>query len=374
LYSAALVLIPFGERYFGWSIMDYRITAEERTRFKRCRRQWDLASPHRRDLQPADIAPGLAEALKDALAVYYYPGTWDWPRELTLSLVGKAFDRSARESGLVDPVALDTGARLLAGYDGWARALDDFAPVKIDHDLEALVPDPRDPDRGLLAPDGSRVVYAGRVDLLAVDATDAYWVVRHRLVPEWQDLDALLLDEEAVAMCWAWEQVYLGMEVAGTIHNELRTTDLPAPASKRRLLRRVAQHEASGGGRSIPQHRRMYARPMPTAAERRAEQQSAGALRRTRIRRTRDEIGSTGRMIGVEAVEMLADPAAYPTPGPHCAACEFTAPCLAMTEGADPEPLLAQSFRHRSQVTRPRPRLGQTTWSTGRGAAPPPEW
>lgn len=58
--------------------MDYRITAEDRAAFKRCRRQWDLASPSRRDLEPAaDPPPDVAAALRDALAVYYYPGTWD---------------------------------------------------------------------------------------------------------------------------------------------------------------------------------------------------------------------------------------------------------------------------------------------------------
>ena len=31
-----------------------------------------------------------------------------------------------------------------------------------------------------------------------------------------------MLDEEAAAACWAWEQDYIGMEIAGTIHNEIR--------------------------------------------------------------------------------------------------------------------------------------------------------
>ena len=65
-------------------MVDYRITAEERTRFKRCRRQWDFASPHRRNLRSlAFVEPALPSALKDALAVYYYPGTWDWQHEVT---------------------------------------------------------------------------------------------------------------------------------------------------------------------------------------------------------------------------------------------------------------------------------------------------
>jgi hypothetical protein len=61
--------------------------------------------------------------------------------------------------------------------------------------------------------DGGRVLYTTRVDLLAIDAADTYWVVRHQVVPEWQQLDALPLDEVAVAACRAWEQSYLGMEI-----------------------------------------------------------------------------------------------------------------------------------------------------------------
>ena len=62
--------------------MDYRITEDDRVRFKRCRRQWDFASSHRRGLEPVSaVDPVLPAALKDALAVYYYPGTWDWQPE-----------------------------------------------------------------------------------------------------------------------------------------------------------------------------------------------------------------------------------------------------------------------------------------------------
>ena len=35
-------------------IVDFRIDPEQRARFKRCRRQWDFASPHRRGLEPVD--------------------------------------------------------------------------------------------------------------------------------------------------------------------------------------------------------------------------------------------------------------------------------------------------------------------------------
>ena len=91
-------------------MVDYRITAAERTRFKRCRRQWDFASPHRRNLRSSGVVePALPAALKDALAVYYYPGTWDWQHEVTQPLVHKALERSLGDAGATE--SLNQGRR-----------------------------------------------------------------------------------------------------------------------------------------------------------------------------------------------------------------------------------------------------------------------
>ncbi|WP_116376055.1 hypothetical protein [Mycobacterium sp. MFM001] len=354
--------------------MDYRITPDDRARFKRCRRQWDFASPHRRGLEPIGaVDAALPAALNDALAVYYYPGTWDWPHELKQSLVHKAAKRALDDACATDQ--LPTVTALLDTYDAWARTVDDFAPIKIGHDVQGLVPDPRDPDRGLVTADGLPVIYTCRIDLLAVDAADEYWVVRHQIVEEWQELDALIRDEAAVAGCWAWEREYLGMEIVGTIHNEVRIHGPLDPAGSDRATNgvstRVRQSEPSGGGRAIPQHRRHSARAKRADEPNRVRQCTAALLRRTHIRRSRAEIGAVGTLIGAEAVDMTSDPAIYPTFAPHCQSCEFSGPCLAQTEGADPEPLLAQRFRRHPADDPRRPRLGQSTWGFGRGAAPP---
>jgi hypothetical protein len=357
----------------------YQITADERARYKRCRRQWDFASPHRRDLEPiAPVEDSLAAAVTEALAVYYYPGTWDWPHELTQSLVHKALQRSLAGAA---PGEVETATAILKCYDAWAGTVDDFAPIRIEHDVSGLVPDPREKGRGLAADDGIPVIYSARVELLGVDAADEYWVVRHRIVDDWQDLDTLLRDEEAVAACWAWEQDYMGMDIAGTIHNEIRIDgplDLPAETSVKSDVasgasKPVAQNEPSGGGRSIPQHRRIYARAAEPHSHERIDQRTAGLLRRTRIRRSREEIAAVGAQLGIEALEMLSGPAIYPAPAAHCRCCEFSAPCLAMMAGHEAESLLANDFRrHPSEVER-KPRLGQATWGFGRGAAPP-QW
>jgi hypothetical protein len=357
-------------------IVDYRITPEDRTRFKRCRRQWDFASPRRRGLETAQLPESstLATALRDALAVYYYPGTWDWQHQLKQSLVHKAMCRSLEDAGAAHEI--ERGTTLVDRYDAWASTVDDFAPIKIQHDVTALVRDPTDTEKGLLTRDGSGVTYACRVDLLAVDAADEYWVMRHQIVEDWRCAEELVLDEEAIAACWAWEQDYIGMEIAGTIHNEIRIDDSPdLPADESGTTHRVepvAQHEPSGGGRSIPQHVRVVAREIRSSGDR-FEQRTAGILRRTRIRRSRAEIAAVGNLMAAEAIEMTGAPAVYPSPGPHCLACDFRSPCLSLFEGVDPEPLLALHFRRRSDESEHKPRLGQATWGFGRGAAPP-EW
>ncbi len=353
--------------------MEYRLSADERTRFKRCRRQWDFASPHRRNLQPAGFAqPALPAALKDALAVYYYPGTWDWQHEVTQPLVHRALERSLSDAGASDLFA--QGTALLDCYDAWALTVDDFAPVKINTDVAAIVPDPDDPERGLVVHDGSAVIYPCQIDLIAVNAFDEYWVVRHQIVDAWQDTDVLLRDEETVAACWAFEHDYIGVEIAGTIHNELRIDGPldfpPADSATRRMKRAVAQHEPSGGGRALPQHRRVSVQTSLPGAQPHTEQRTAGVLRRTRIRRSRHEIASVGMLIAAEALDMTGWPTLYPTPGAHCRECEFSAPCLAMTQGADPEPALTEGFQS-PPVEPPKPRLGQSTWGFGRGGAPP---
>jgi hypothetical protein len=363
--------------------VDYRVSAQERAAFKRCRRQWDFGSAQRQNLQAVGPSPvDLNQAIRGALAVYYYPGMWDWESHIVLPLVRKAFMRTmaAAAPSPQRTEDVDLGTDLLERYFAWAPSVDDFSPLKIETDVEALVPDIREPDRGLLTGDGLAVLYAERIALLAVDAADEYWVVTHQVVREWQDLESMLLDEAMVAACWAWEQTYLGMEIAGTIHNEIRRAgpdvlaQVPAQTRTGRPGRGGHdQNEPSGGGRSIPQLQRPARRESRPVIEDRVEQETAGVLRRTRIRRSRPEIETTRMQIGAEVLEMLdPDLRLYPTPSAqHCPRCVFVAPCLTMIEGADPVLELASRFRRGPAVATYEPRLG-AGGGGGRNIAIPP--
>jgi hypothetical protein len=318
--------------------MPVTVTEAERTSFLRCGRQWDVAAGirqnMRQNLEPANppAAPDLDRAIRDALAVYYFPGMWDWDNGVRLPLVGQELDRT------LEGEARDEARALLERYIRWAPSVDRFAPALVETDFEATVLDPD--GAAVVTAGGEPIRYRGRIDLMAVDRHDAYWIVRHRLVDEdWPATEELIKDEEALAACWAWEQFYLGMAVTGTIYNELsRTPGRSRPWHRLGAVRRtVRQHEPSGGGRSIPQHRRMYARAREPARVKLVEQRTGPGFRRTWLRRTPGDVAAAGLRLGADVAEMARSDGFWPRPADN------------QEEG----------------------RLGGRSWATGRGAAPP---
>jgi hypothetical protein len=391
--------------------MAYELRPWDREWFKRCRRAWDLGSRTRRNLEP--LAPpssfqlDLVRALRDALAVYYFPGMWEWDRNIVLPLAFQAFTKAIttqeEKYEATTPLTakeredcerqLASGKELLEHYIPWARTVDRFWPVRVETDFDAQVPDFRNPGHDLVSPGGQPIHYQGRIDMLVVDEHDAYWIVRHRLAPEgFPDLDLLFLDDEQVAACWAWELFYLGMRISGTIHNEFRLGGAPpdpaepvrrpraahAWARARANNRAAAQSEGYAPEPAtvpVPGHRRMYAK-----AEREPDEvvveEGGGMFRRTRIPRSRAELDALAERLAMEALDMT-DPGLvlYPTPSvAHCSACEYRAPCLAMNESGDVEAVLSADYRTRPPDLPAEGRLGGVTWSMNRGAAPPRPW
>ena len=156
--------------------------------------------------------------------------------------------------------------------------------------------------------------------------------------------------------------------------------ELPPKAAPRRSLpwrrsrheRGIPQHEASGGGRSLPYARRGAARARPADPEPVASV-GDGTFRRTRILRDRAELEAMGARLAAEALD-LVDPGLrlYPSPAPeHCGACRFVDPCLAIERGQDVRAVLRADYRDRGPERVEPGRLGAATWGTGRGAAPP---
>ena len=133
----------------------------------------------------------------------------------------------------------------------------------------------------------------------------------------------------------------------------------------------VRQNEPSGGGRSIPQHRRLYARATEPAQADQVVQVSSSEFRRTWIRHSRQDIAAAGlRLSRVAAAMVAAGVSTAPNPADaSCRPCPFLPPCLAMRAGRDSEFLLRSGYRQRLADLPEEGRLGGASWGTGRGAA-----
>lgn len=275
--------------------MRAKVDADELAGFRRCRRAWDLGSPNRRNLAPlpgADVAPDVAEAVRRALAVYCFPGMWDWDRPMVEGLTRADLRRWLPDGS----PELARAELLIDAYLAWAPSVDRFAPIRVASAYEAPVSHPTDAGGGIVDARGRPVDYVGEVDLLVTDDADRYWVVRHRVgTGDWVGERILALDERDLADCWGVQAAYLGLEVAGTISNEVRLDVVGAvEAARRGAVAHVAQNDPSGGGRSIPQHRRVAVRGARALDELRIEER--GPFRRTWIPRSTVEIGEVGRI------------------------------------------------------------------------------
>lgn len=358
--------------------MFYTVEEADRALFTSCRRAWDFGARTRRNYEPRVRAGfDLERVIRDTLAVYYFPGMWDWQPPVVLPVVRAEFQRAVgrqraglpgRDADWTAEVAF--GERLLEAYFGWAPEFDVFCPVRVETDVEVQVPEPTDPDRGVVTPAGEAVRYRTRLDLLVVDELNCYWVVEHRLVHgAWPDPEELAVAGQSVAWCWAWQEGYPGMRIVGTIHNLLRVDADHAPGPPPVHARgRVAQNR----GAYVPPIGVEHDEPSGP----RLVVEGNGAFRRVRIRRSPAEITEAGARIAAQVREM-ADPslALYPDPTPHnCARCGFRRPCITMSEGGDVGALLAQDYRHRRPAEEVEEgRLGGGL-GTGRGGIALPEF
>jgi len=369
------------------------IRSYERTAFKRCRRAWDFGSRSRQNYEPLVPARAfdLEKAVHDALALWYFPGMWEWDRSLVRGFAMEGFHKSMRKqldayAAVADvseaqeeewEAQMGEGQRLLDRYFAWAPGVDAFSPVRVDTDFDANVPDPANMGVDLVVPGGGPIHYQGRVDALVVDAFDAYWIMDHRLVVdgEWENLNQFLLDEQSIAACWAWEIFYYGMKIAGTIHNELRLgapeTAVAAPG-KPPLTPALAEPEAETPPYDVVGRRRLYMEAIRVPDER-VQVSGNEAFRRTRITRTRAELEACGRQVAEEALEMTSPGLiVYPSPSvANCAPCPYREPCIALNMGTDEHAILEANYRKRGPEEIVEGRLGGVTWSMNRGARPP---
>ncbi|MDQ1427543.1 MAG: hypothetical protein QOK39_1019 [Acidimicrobiaceae bacterium] len=349
------------------------IRPRELRKFERCRRQWDFSSQlrERYALKLPSLEWAFEKAVRDALAVYYFPAMDDWNRAIVRPLTVKGFDRSMKEYRTAHEkftpftaeeeqaysASLELGHAMLANYFVWAAALDDFDSLFADHDIWAPIPDPRQPISDLGTVDGRPMRYMGRMDQLIADPDDELWIVDHRVVRgDWTPNEELIDDEVLRSHCWHTQIAYPQMLIAGTITNELRVdgqTDAP-PISE---IEERDQRTMIGSRHVNTRRSPLTLEPSSTPAARSAAtehdqislQQDIGLFRRTVVRRNQENMRHTGVRVAEMAME-IRDPdlAVPPTFGEDCASCEFQAPCAAMEAGQHWRAVMEENFYQRS--------------------------
>src|SRR2546423_2785109 len=144
------------------------IRAYERTAFKRCRRAWDFGSRSRQNYEPLVPAKAfdLEQAVHDALALWYFPGMWEWDRTLVRGFALEGFHKSMRRqldayAAVADvseaqdeewQAQVGAGVRLLERYFVWAPPVDAFPPGRVGADFPANVPAPAEVGVGPVPP------------------------------------------------------------------------------------------------------------------------------------------------------------------------------------------------------------------------------
>ena len=172
------------------------VTQPDREAFRRCRRQWDLQARMRRDLEPVTGRAGAGPAGRPARRArrlllprhvglgprHHDPAGAPGLRPGARPATGTGCHRSAASRLAAGTAA--AGHDLLGRYVGWAPGVDTLLPRAHRRRLRRAGHSTRPgPAPGSPAPDGQPVRFRGRIDLLAVDQHDAYWLVRHRVVP-----------------------------------------------------------------------------------------------------------------------------------------------------------------------------------------------
>jgi hypothetical protein len=366
--------------------------------FLACRTAWDFGSRVRRNLVP--IAPpqffDFEKAVREALAVYYFPAMDEWNRAIVRPLAMQGFVRSMQQdrqlyeqTAAVTPAQEDDwhrhlalGQALLERYFTWALTVDEFDSIFSEAELWVPVQDPANPGKGMVTADGRAIRYWGRIDQLISDPQDENWIVEHRLVQGgWTDPFHFLVDSTALTHAWAFEYAYPHLKVAGTVYNELRTDalDLLAGQTGPEPEGEVVERDP----RTMQGVRRVYVRRNYTSEDADAAEERAGEtrvvkqesdrrsiFRRTYLRRSRASIHRAGIELGLRTVQ-IQDPEVriYQNPRPeNCSRCLYRRPCIAgQSSDQDLEAVLAAEYRTRTEAEFEDERL---RWSAARKGTP----
>lgn len=372
------------------------IRTSDRDTFKKCRRQWDYASPLRMNLEPDRLNEHFVfgTAFHAAMEIKYDPDRSKYPgvglKQLAISKFIEEMEplrKTEIEFGLLkmsfdDYVELGIG--MINYYWDYADEHDkNLKSVLVEDEFEIVIGAMTEvyatSAERFGAQDGELVqrfvpypgkwndsvekrqewfdnggyevvvVYQGRIDLLFQDLlNNGYRVVDHKTAGTLSETFYLELDTQVSSYAWAY--VVLGYDVRGVIYNEcVKNFPKPPKVLKKGDLSVDKQQAVTAeswlagldmtvaeykvnGGTGIQKYDDFVDWLLENPRE---------FVRRTPLTRNKQMLKIQYDYILAEAAEMLNDPSIYPTPNKMvCNYCPFRAPCLAANEGGDPDIML----------------------------------
>lgn len=364
----------------------HEVHTSERKSFRGCRRRWDWI--FRQNYYPKMTPKPLdfGTCFHSGLEAYYDPKTWDLPESARAQLAIRAFKDKSDEQmkkAIAANVMMDSeveedfkervelGVGMLQHFfnyvaprwdHGWrpkAVEVSFMVPIKHPHTgaeiiwckcdtcwnkwinseeyaKDALPEDHLHYDFLRAAWEGLPVVYAGRIDLLAQDERDQFWVVDWKTAARLlDDPFTLYLDDQVGSYPWAlWK---LGIPVAGFVYHEQKKGFIGKP-TRLKVTRLGCSFSTS---KSQDTDLDTF---VATVAEEDTAAYQAGKYddyidwlkesgpkfyNRFLIYKSKEEMEETERNIGLEVLEMInPELAIYPNPGRFsCTTCAFKEPC-----------------------------------------------
>lgn len=374
--------------------MPHEVHTSERRSFRGCRRRWDLA--YRQGFVPEEKPRALEFGIAFHIGMehFYAPETWDTttPEEKAHKAVTAFVEECEKqkqsylktmkirelpedvEADYEDRIRIGTGMFAYYGthihpkYDDW------FKPVKVEVPFSVPIQDPDAPpgvrsdlrctdspncgqshSNDISDPD-SRVVFAGRIDLLVEDLKyGGYYIWDHKTAAVLAANDDFLqLDDQIASYCWAL-LTELGIDVRGFIYQEIRK-DYPRPPKelKRMFGGRMfstAQTQSTIAEVFVPyvEHHDPIAYENGSYDEYIDYLNSSGAPKfhqRFVLRKDSTELDQVGKNISLESADMTTKGLRiYPSVGKFtCSSCAYRQPCIGMFRGEDVSFLLETTY------------------------------
>lgn len=361
----------------------FRLSTTEREEFKECRRRWDFSSLSRQGLEPNKpaIALWFGTGIHKCLETLYNYRIEQVTQEeedpfesmeaehMVVAVAWQAWyddeiERLEKSQGKLWAEQKDQfeqtkelGLGMLHGYVDWSSVKDNvegtgFKEVLFtEREFEIPVPGPDGLPYRFLDARGNpwEIWLVGRLDMLVRDWDGKLWVMDHKTSATRLDEEKLVLDDQMTVYMWAVQQI-LKEPVAGCYYNVLRKKLPSVPAV-------LASGKGLSKAKNIDTTYDVYYHTILDKGfdpEDYAEildhlsNKGNDFFQRAKVHRNQHELAMAGRMLLLEAIDMLNDPFIYPNQTWTCHTfCDFRPLCVAMNRNDDVDYIKKSMYRKR---------------------------